>query len=74
MTKPPVPRRHLSTSPFAVPVFPPAKQFALGDRVSHDRYGLGRIVGVEEGIAMVVDFGGPTQTRIVSPYSGMNKL
>jgi transcription elongation factor GreA-like protein len=50
-----------------------AKHFALGDRVSHDQYGLGRIIGVEDGIAMLVDFGS-TQTRIVSPYTGMDKL
>jgi len=74
MTKPSAPRRHLPTSPFAAPVAPPAKQFELGDRVSHDRYGLGRIIGVEDGIAMLVDFGGSRQARIVSPYTGMNKL
>ncbi|WP_405584330.1 hypothetical protein [Streptomyces sp. NBC_01190] len=74
MTKPAAPRRHLPTSPFSVPVAPPAKRFELGDRVSHDRYGLGRIVGVEDGIAMLVDFGGDRQTRVVSPYNGMNKL
>ncbi|WNI16732.1 hypothetical protein [Actinacidiphila sp. ITFR-21] len=74
MTKPAAPRRHLPTSPFNVPVAPPVKRFELGDRVSHDRYGLGRIIGVEDGIAMLVDFGGDRQTRVVSPYSGMNKL
>ncbi len=74
MTKPSASKRHLPTSPFAVPVASPPKQFELGDRVSHDRYGLGRIVGAEDGIAMLVDFGGSGQTRIVSPYTGMNKL
>lgn len=73
MTKPPAPRRHLPTSPFKAPAEPVAKHFALGDRVSHDRYGLGRIIGVEDGIAMLVNFGS-LQARIVSPYNGMDKL
>lgn len=73
MTKPSAPRRHLPTSPFKAPADPLAKHFALGDRVSHDRYGLGRVVGAEEGIAMLVDFGSH-QARIVSPYTGMDKL
>ncbi|SCK31676.1 hypothetical protein H181DRAFT_02515 [Streptomyces sp. WMMB 714] len=73
MTKRSAPRRHLPTSPFKAPVAPLAKQFALGDRVSHDQYGLGRIIGVEEGIAMLVDFGS-RQARIPSPYTAMDKL
>lgn len=73
MTKSPAPRRHLPTSPFKAPADPLAKHFELGDRVCHDRYGLGRIVGVEDGIAMLVDFGS-VQARIVSPYTGMDKL
>ncbi|HWM40738.1 MAG TPA: hypothetical protein VNS49_26900 [Streptomyces sp.] len=73
MTKPSAPRRHLPTSPFKTPVAPLAKHFALGDRVSHDQYGLGRIIGVEEGIAMLVDFGS-RQARISSPYTSMDKL
>jgi transcription elongation factor GreA-like protein len=73
MTKQSAPRRHLSTSPFEAPVVPIAKHFALGDRVSHDQYGLGRIIGVEDGIAMLVDFGS-RQARIVSPYTQMDKL
>ncbi len=73
MTKPSAPRRHLSTSPFKAPVAPVAKHFALGDRVSHDQFGLGRIIGVEDGVAMLVDFGS-RQARIVSPYTRMDKL
>jgi hypothetical protein len=72
MTKP-APRRHLPTSPFNKPTVPPVKHFAMGDRVSHDRYGLGRIIGVEDGIATLVDFGS-RQVRVSSPYSGMDKL
>jgi hypothetical protein len=73
MTKPSAPRRHLSTSPFKAPVAPVAKHFALGDRVTHDQFGLGKIIGVEDGVAMLVDFGS-RQARICSPYTRMDKL
>ncbi|WP_320781973.1 hypothetical protein [Streptomyces sp. CRN 30] len=73
MTKSAAPKRHLPTSPFAAPVTPPLKQFAVGDRVTHDMYGLGRVVGVEEGIAVLVDFSS-AQERILSPYAKMSKL
>ncbi|MEV8533686.1 hypothetical protein [Streptomyces sp. NPDC051211] len=73
MTNPSAPRRHLPTSPFKAPVAPSAKHFELGDRVSHDQFGLGRIIGVEEGIAMLVDFGSRT-ARILSPYTRMSRL
>ncbi len=36
-------------------------------------YGLGRVVGIEEGVAALVDFGS-SQMRILSPYSKMTKL
>ncbi|MFJ6630137.1 hypothetical protein ACIQMR_01850 [Streptomyces sp. NPDC091376] len=74
MTKRPAPRRHLPTSPFKAPADPVLKQFTLGDRVSHDQHGLGKVIAVEaSGEAMLVDFGSQ-QTRIVSPYYGMHKL
>ncbi|GAA2271387.1 hypothetical protein GCM10010145_54540 [Streptomyces ruber] len=66
-------KRHLATSPFKAPVTPPLKEFAVGDRVSHDMYGLGRVIGVEEGIAVLVDFSS-AQERILSPYAKLNKL
>ncbi|GAA2290610.1 hypothetical protein GCM10010415_72880 [Streptomyces atrovirens] len=73
MTKSAAPKRHLPTSPFKAPVTPPAKEFAVGDQVTHDMYGLGRVVGIEEGIAAVVNFGSE-ERRILSPYSKMTKL
>ncbi|MBD0841558.1 hypothetical protein [Streptomyces sp. TRM68416] len=73
MTKPSAPKRHLPTSPFKAPVAPAPKHFAVGDQVTHDMYGLGRVVGIEAGIAALVDFG-PEQRRILSPYSKMTKL
>ncbi|MFD4998378.1 hypothetical protein [Streptomyces buecherae] len=73
MTKPAAPKRRLPTSPFKAPVVPGPKHFAVGDQVTHDMYGLGRVIGVEEGIAVLVDFG-PAQMRILSPYAKMTKL
>jgi hypothetical protein len=65
--------RHLPTSPFPRPVVPPPKRFALGARVTHDEYGLGRVIGVESEIAVLVDFGS-VQKRITSPYTKMTEL
>ncbi|WP_338674746.1 hypothetical protein V1460_18450 [Streptomyces sp. SCSIO 30461] len=74
MTKRPAPRRHMPTSPFKAPAEPPLKHFAPGDRVSHDRHGLGRVVAMEPASeTAVVDFG-TYQVRIVTPYRGMHKL
>ncbi|MER5180629.1 hypothetical protein ABT009_20030 [Streptomyces sp. NPDC002896] len=75
MTKPPASRRHLPSSPFNVPAPPalPIEQFAVGDRVSHDQYGLGRVSGVEGDQAVLVDFGG-RQGRFLTPFSKLVKL
>ena len=45
---------------------------ALDDLVSHDSYGMGRVVSVEAG-AVTVDFGSQT-VRIVSPYTKLEKF
>ncbi|MEV8098375.1 hypothetical protein [Kitasatospora sp. NPDC085879] len=75
MTKPPALRRPLPTSPFKAKIEAPVERFALGDRVTHDSYGLGRVIGVEgDGdIAVLVDFGS-RQERITRPFPGMFKL
>jgi len=73
MTKSASPSRRLPTSPFKAPVAPAPKHFAEGDQVTHDMYGLGRVIGIEDGIAALVDFGS-TQMRILSPYTKMTKL
>ena len=73
MTKPAVTKRPLPTSPFKAPAAPPLKSFAIGNRVTHDVYGLGRVTGVEEGIAVIVDFGS-MQERITSPYAKLTNL
>ena len=72
MTPPPARRRHLPSSPFAAPVEPVIEVFEVDDRVTHDLYGLGRVVNVEEA-AVTVDFGGRT-LRITSPYPKLTAL
>jgi hypothetical protein len=67
-------RRPLPGSPFNVPtVARPVEHFAVSDRVTHDTYGLGLVIGVEPDVAVLVDFG-PRQVRIVAPYSKLGKL
>ncbi|WP_030665102.1 hypothetical protein [Streptomyces cellulosae] len=73
MTKSPMPKRHLPTSPFLAPVAPTPKEFTVGSRVTHDVYGLGRVTAIEEGVAVLVDFGS-LQARIVSPYTKLTNL
>lgn len=65
-------RRHLSSSPFKPAPEPVVEEFAVGDRVTHDTYGLGRIVAQEEA-AVAVDFGSH-QVRVASPFSKLTKL
>jgi len=67
-------RRHLPTSPFKPPPpAPPAEQFAVQDRVNHEKYGLGRVLSVEEDVAVFIDFG-TEQVRITIPCTRMFKL
>jgi hypothetical protein len=66
-------RRHLPGSPFAPPApAPPAETFAVHDQVTHDKYGLGVILGVEDH-AVLVDFR-PQQRRIPLPCAKLTKL
>ena len=67
-------RRFLPTSPFKPP--PPAgpvEQFAVQDQVTHDKYGLGRVVSVEDDTALVIDFR-THQVRITTPCAKLTKL
>jgi hypothetical protein len=67
-------RRFLPTSPFKPPpAAPPAEQFAVQDQVTHDKYGLGRVVSVEDDTALVVDFG-THKVRITTPCAKLTKL
>jgi hypothetical protein len=65
-------RRHLASSPFQPAPEPTIEQFESGDLVSHDSYGMGRVIAAEAH-AVTVDFG--TQTvRITSPFHKMSRL
>ncbi|WP_030173403.1 hypothetical protein [Spirillospora albida] len=67
-------RRHLPTSPFQPPApAPPAKEFELEDQVTHDKYGLGRVLAVEAGRAVLVDFG-TRKVKILAPFAKLYKL
>jgi hypothetical protein len=66
-------RRHLPTSPFNAPTAPPVEQFEAEDRVTHDKYGLGRVVGVEGDTALIIEFG-TRQVRIMTPCAKLTKL
>ena len=67
-------RRFLPTSPFKPPPgAPPADQFAVQDQVNHDKYGLGRVISVEDGTALVINFG-THRVRITTPCDKLIKL
>ena len=66
-------RRRPPGSPFRDPVAKPVKLFEVDDRVTHDECGLGRVVSVEEDIAVSVEFAGRT-LRITAPYDRLHKL
>ncbi|MFE0465414.1 hypothetical protein ACFW1A_39815 [Kitasatospora sp. NPDC058965] len=73
MTKSGAGHRPLPTSPFKPRQEAPPKHFAVGDRVTHDRYGLGRVIGVEGETAVIVDFGS-RHVRVSHPYAAMFTL
>jgi hypothetical protein len=67
-------RRYLPSSPFKPPPdAPPPEEFEVDDLVTHDKYGLGRVVLVEGDAAVVVDFA-PRRVRITTPFTRMTKL
>jgi hypothetical protein len=72
MTTSASPRRHLASSPFKPEVEPTIEQYAVDDLVSHDAYGMGRVLHVEAA-AVTVDFRSQT-VRITSPFAKMSKL
>ena len=50
----------------------PVEEFTVHDLVTHDRYGLGRVISTEADSALV-DFG-TMQCRISAPYAKLTKL
>jgi hypothetical protein len=64
----------LPASPFgAPPPTPPAEQFAVPDQVTHDKYGLGRVISVEDDTTLIIDFGS-RRVRITTPCAKLTKL
>ena len=64
----------LPASPFgAPPLAPPAEQFAVQDQVTHDKYGLGRVISVEDDTVLIIDFGS-RRVRITTPCAKLTKL
>ncbi len=45
----------------------------MRDQVTHDKYGLGVVLGVEEDVAVLVDFG-TQRMRILVPCAKLSKL
>jgi hypothetical protein len=68
------PRRQLPGSPFNVPEpEEPAEHYAVNDLVTHDKYGLGAVTGVDDSNAVFVDFG-MHKARIALPCAKLFKL
>jgi hypothetical protein len=69
-----VTRRPVPGSPFNKPQAAPLplEEFAAQDLVTHDRYGLGRVISAEED-AVLVEFG-TVRHRITAPYAKLTKL
>jgi hypothetical protein len=68
------PRRPLPGSPFNVPAkAEPIESYEVADLVTHDKYGLGTVTGVEEGIAVMVNFG-THAVRLSTPCAKLTKL
>lgn len=65
-------RRHLANSPFQPDPELTIEQYALDDMVSHDSYGMGRVIHVEAA-AVTVDFR-TQKVRITSPFRKMARL
>ncbi|QWC85398.1 hypothetical protein KLP28_01010 [Nocardioidaceae bacterium] len=65
-------RRHHASSPFAPEAEVPVVDYAVGDRVCHDAFGMGRVVTCEAQ-AIGVDFGDAVR-RLVSPYARLEHL
>ena len=64
--------KYSAGSPFTTRPEPEVEQYTVGDRVTHDAAGLGRIVEVGP-TSVVVEFGGE-RTWIASPFRRLHKL
>lgn len=64
--------KHLPSSPFKPAVEPVVEVFEVGDRVTHDIYGLGQVTHLDSH-AVTVDFGSKA-VRIAHPYPKLHHL
>lgn len=71
VTQPPRQRKPMPTSPFRREevLAPSTDGFAVGDRVTHDKCGLGRVVAVSEKY-VTVDFGSAGTRRVAAGARG----
>jgi hypothetical protein len=51
----------------------PVERLAVDDRLTHDRHGLGRVIGVESESILLVDFGS-TIRRVAYPNTKVTRL
>lgn len=70
--RPSGPTTYSARSPFVQAVESPVETFAVGDRVTHDRFGLGKVI-VLESAAVLVDFGAQ-RARVTSPFTRLTKI
>lgn len=66
-------RRVLPSSPFQPIAAEPVEQFSVNDLLTHDRHGVGRVVGLGAGNKVHVDFGAGIQT-ITLPNAKVTRL
>ena len=66
--------RSLPTSPFSRTTPPEPPTFVVGDRITHDSYGLGRVLIVHGSAYVTVDFGADAIRRIPVTNRGMLKI
>ncbi len=64
--------QYSARSPFRARPAPEIESFSVGDRVTHDKFGLGRVI-TQETQAVVVDFGSE-RARITSPFTRLTKI
>lgn len=69
----PAMRPVLPSSPFQPTTPPPVEKFAVDDLLTHDRHGLGRVVGLRGDNEVHVDFGSAVR-RISLPNPKVTRL
>lgn len=65
-------RRHLASSPFRPAPAPDIEEFAVGDRVSHLRHGLGVVVACNQSTVTLKFESGVV--RVNSPFDRLTRL